>query len=587
MTVNAICYDDKPQIRKRLKKSFGKVCSAKMIKRKLPIVGWLPKYNVNTLVQDMIAGITVGLTAIPQGLAYAIIAGLSPEYGLYSGLVAGVVYTFFGSCKDITVGPTAIMAAIVAKFVAYSSDFAILASFLAGIVELLMGVLNFGFLVEFISGPVISGFTTAAVLQIASSQLKGLFGLRGSAGTYFAESAVSFVRNIKTTTLWDPILGFSTIVILLLLKKLGRGCSITGGVSEKIRCYVSLSRNAIVVVIGMLVAFIVKRTTGDEPVVLIGDIVKGLPTPKLPPFSTTVGNDSYIFGDMLQVFGPSSFVLPFVAILEAVAVAKSFADGVQVDANQEMIALGLCNIVSSFVSSMPTTGSFTKSALNRASGVKTPAGGIFNCLLIVLSVTLLASTFYYVPKASLAGLIITAMMSMVDYEIFGRLWVHSKRELCVLIVTIIMCLGVGLEYGIVTGILLDALFILYSKARPTVYVYSQKEPRADLVVITLNYNLSYCAAEHVRKSILVAAEGISSDSLIIIDGTNLRKIDSTIASTLATVANDVNNKICPCLFLNFDEKLSKMCTALKPQLADKFFCCKKLSDVADMYFKGV
>ncbi|XP_047505316.1 sodium-independent sulfate anion transporter-like [Pieris napi] len=588
MTVlDGVYYQDEARIKRRFKKSIKNVCSTKTLKRKLPIIQWLPTYSFGILIQDFIAGITVGLTAIPQGIAYAIIAGLSPEYGLYSGIMGGLVYVFFGSCKDVTVGPTAIMAAMVGKYVrGYSAEFAVLAAFLAGIVELLMGVFNFGFLVEFISAPVISGFTTAAALQIASSQLKSLFGLDGSSGTFFAESAVSFVKNIKTATLWDPILGFGTILVLVILKRVGHGCSLSGTTSQKIRWYISLSRNAVVVIIGMLAAFIIKQILDDEPVILIGDISRGLPVPKLPPFSAVVGNETYNFYDMLSSFGPQSLVLPLVAILEAVAIAKAFAGGLQVDANQEMIALGLCNIASSFVSSMPITGSFTKTALNHASGVQTPAGGIFNCLLIILSLTTLTSTFYYIPKASLAGLIITAMLSMIDYKMFGRLWTHSKRELFVLIATVIICLGVGLEYGIMTGVFFDAAIILYGKARPTLDFYTMKASK-DLIVVPLNYNYSYCAAEHVRNILLKAVLNASQDSFIIIDGTNLLNIDTTVATNLMSVSQNIDKRACPVLFLNFDEPLKKMCIAINPLFEEKFISTVRISDVVDVYLKNI
>lgn len=585
--LDGICNNDEPKIKRRFKKSMKKVCSKKTIERKLPIIQWLPKYSLGALIQDFIAGITVGLTAIPQGIANALIAGLSPEYGLNAGLLGGFVYLIFGSVKDITVGPTAIIAAMISQYVDYSSDFAVLATFLAGIVEFLMGALNFGFLVEFISVPVISGFTTAAALQIAASQFKSLFGLQGSAGNYFAQSVVYFVENIKTARLWDPILGFGTIFGILLLKRFGQGCSNSGGIIQTIRWYLSLSRNAVVVVIGIIIAFIIKQTLDQEPLILVGAIKRGLPTPSLPPFSTTVGNETYSFIDMVGVFGPKALIIPLVSTLEAVAIAKAFSGGLQVDSNQEMIALGLCNIASSCVNSMPITGSFTKTALNHASGVRTTAGGIFNCLLVILSLTTLTTTFYYIPKASLAGLVISAMLAMIDFKIFGKLWRHSKREFCVLIATLAVCLGVGLEYGIITGVLFDAIILLYGKARPSIEFYILKGTRGDLFVVPLNYTLSYCASEQVRRTILSAARTVSTDSYVVIDGTNLQRIDLTIASNLVSVADDVNKRACPVVFLNFNESIKRMCLDLKPQFSEKFVKSLNVSDTIDVYLKCV
>ncbi|CAH2074590.1 unnamed protein product, partial [Iphiclides podalirius] len=581
-------HHERPTIRRRIKNSVKSACSAKTLEKRLPILRWLPKYSATLLIQDIIAGITVGLTAIPQGIAYAVVAGLSPEYGLYAGLLSGFVYLVFGSCKDITVGPTAIMSTMTAKYVAdYSADFAVLAAFLTGLVALGMGILNLGFLVEFISIPVISGFTTAAALQIAAAQLKSLFGLSGASGSFFAQSVYNFVKNLRTAKLWDPVLGFSTILILVCLKKLGEGCGRNDGPSRQLRWFVSLARNAVVVIIGIVVAYVLKVTTDSEPLVLIGDIGSGLPKFRPPPFSTTVGNETYSFSDMTRVLGPESIVLPLVAILESVAIAKAFAGGVRVDATQEMIALGLCNIIGSFVRSMPVTGSFTRTALNHASGVQTPAGGIFTGSLIILALSLLTSTFYYIPKASLAGLIITAMFSMIDYTIFPRLWATRKKELLVIVSTMIVCLCVGLEYGIVTGIVVDAAMLLYSTARPSINIDIVKGEKGDLIILQLTEKVAYCAAEHVRRAVLQASQAAVVDSIVIIDGTSLRNMDSTVASNLISVVKDLEKNSCQILFLNFDSQLKKMSTDINAKISSKFVTASNVLDIVDFTPKSV
>ncbi|CAH0718789.1 unnamed protein product, partial [Brenthis ino] len=555
----------------KMKKSAKNTCNIKTLKKRLPIVEWLPKYNFTTLIQDIIAGITVGLTAIPQGIAYAIVAGLSPEYGLYAGLLGGIVYLFIGSCKDITIGPTAIMSAMTAKYVSgYSSDYAILVSFLSGWTILIMGVLNLGFLVEFISIPVISGFTTAAALQIASAQFISLFGLNGSSGNYFAESVYNFTKNISTFRIRDATLGFTTIIILVLLKRLGQGCSRTDGFVKKMRWFISLARNAVVVIIGIAIAYIIKITTDTEPLKIIGEISSGLPKFQPPPFNTFAGNETHTFTDMLQNLGPQAIAIPLVAILELVAIAKAFADGAPIDATQEMIALGICNIVGSFALSMPTTGSFTRTALNNASGVQTQAGGIFTALLILLALSLLTSTFYYIPKASLAALIITAMFYMIDYQIVKRLWNSSKRELFILFATICVCLFFGLEYGIMAGIVIDAVSLLFSTARPKIEVNTLNTAKKDVILLCLPQNLSYCAADHVRRKILDSAMDAEYETLLIVDGTNLQNMDSTVASNLMSIIKDVEKKGVQIVFLNFAVMLKKTCTDINTKYNYKF-----------------
>ncbi|XP_063360068.1 sodium-independent sulfate anion transporter-like [Cydia amplana] len=579
MTVLTVTSENGNKVRRRLKKCSKDLCSVKTVKKRLPITEWLPEYNLTKLIQDIIAGITVGLTAIPQGIAYAVVAGLSPEYGLYAGLMGGFVYLFFGSCKDVTVGPTAIMSAMVSKYVSgYSADFAVLASFLSGLVELCMGILHLGFLVEFISLPVISGFTTAAALQIAAGQLKSIFGLDGKSGNYFSESLYNFVINFKSIKVWDPILGFLTIGILLVLKNIGQGCSRTDGLTKQVRWFVSLARNAVVVIIGMVIAYILKVATGSEPLILIGDIGSGLPKIEPPPFSTTVGNETYSFSDMMSVLGPQSIVLPLVAIFESVAIAKAFAGGKPVDATQEMMALGICNIVSSFTKSMPITGSFTRTAINNASGVHTPAGGVFTGFIILLALSILTSTFYFIPKASLAGLIITAMFSMIDFDIFGRLWRNSKIELFLLLITMAFSLSIGLEYGIVAGIVMNAAILLYTVSRPSVEITTILCEKGEYLSILLPDKLSYCAAEHFRRKVLQASQDVIN-AAIIIDGSNFKKMDSTVASNLMSVIQDLDKAGRKVMFLNFSNSIVNLCLDINPNYTDRFVIASNSEDV--------
>lgn len=569
----------KRTISAKMRKMGKSACSVQQLRKRLPIIQWLPYYNTTKLLQDAIAGTTVALTAIPQGIAYAVVTGLSPEYGLYAGLMGGFVYLFFGGSKDITVGPTAVVSAMTAKYViGRSADFAVLAAFLSGIVELAMGVLQLGFLVDFISGPVINGFTTAAAFQIASGQLKSLLGLEGPAGHVFSGSIYYFTQNVTTAKLWDSVLGISTIATLFLLKRFGQGCSRTGNGIEKLRWFISLARNAIVVFAGMIIAYILKVVTNTEPLRLIGDIGSGLPSFSAPPFSTSVGNETYTFFDMLNVYGPQSIVLPLVSILESVAVAKAFAGGAQLDATQEMIALGFCNIIGSFVRSLPVTGSFTRTALNNASGVQTPAGGIFTSCIIILALSLLTSTFYFIPKSSLAGLIITAMYSMVHFDIFVNLWRNSKRELLILLLTMAVSLTAGLEFGIMAGTLAEAVILLYRSARPTVQVKTVKTESMELIVIPLNDRITYCAAEYVRSTIFKAALKKCLGNFIVVDGTDLRNMDSTVAANLMAGVKDLEKNSVNIIFMNFTPKLQRMCTDMAPKMNDKFITGRSYED---------
>ncbi|KMQ92876.1 sodium-independent sulfate anion transporter [Lasius niger] len=329
------------------------------------------------------------------------------------------VYLVFGSSKDITVGPTAIMALLVQKYVIkLGEDLAVLMCFLSGAVITVMGVLHLGFLVGFISMPVICGFSNAAAIIIATSQLGTLLGIKGRSES-FIDAISKVINHIDEIQLWDTVLGVCSMVVLVLLKKLPGKKS--GSPFEKFMWLMSLARNAIVVMVGTIIAYAL-FSYEIKPFQITGNITEGLPSFSLPPFTVTHGNHTYTFMMLIEEFGSSTLSIPLIAILESIAIAKTFAKGKTLDANQEMLALGLCNIFGSFVRSMPVTGSFTRTAVNNASGVKTPMGGVITGTLVLLACGLLTSTFKFIPKATLAAVIIIAMFYMFEINTFTVLW---------------------------------------------------------------------------------------------------------------------------------------------------------------------
>ncbi|XP_041978294.1 sodium-independent sulfate anion transporter-like isoform X2 [Aricia agestis] len=551
-----------------LRRAASRLCSVESWRRRLPITIWLPQYNVDRLFRDAIAGFTVGLTSIPQGIAYAIVAGLPPQVGLYSSVFPGLVYVFLGSCKDVTVGPTAILAALLAKYVAISPDFAYLGSFLTGCVIMLLGICQLGFLLDFISKPVISGFTTAAALQISASQLKSLFRTTGSSGGTFISAFVSFIQNIKTVQLWDTLLGLSSIAALYIIKAI----SITPSPSDgpwrstlATAClYMGRARNALVVLAGSTLAFLLYRE-GETPFALTGTIHSGLPNFGPPPFSTVVGNTTLNFGDMLATYGPQGLVLPLVAILESIAIAKAFAGSSAVDCTQEMIAVGACNMVASFAQAMPATGSFTRTALNNACGVTSPAGSFFKASVVLLAVTLLAEAFYFIPRASLAAVIMVAMASLIDLVVVRTLWRHSKTELLVWILTVLVGAGVGLEYGIAAGVAADAVRILAGAARPHITVKQFKVGSRECSMVTLEGALRSAGAARLTRAVRRAAE-----RLLVIDGTRLLSADVAVTEDLAQVLKELDAAKRRYVLWNFSPALQRALCELHPAVRRSF-----------------
>nr|CAD7588522.1 unnamed protein product [Timema genevievae] len=507
----------------------------KVVRRNIPILTWLPKYNLDTFVSDLIAGVTVGLTVMPQGLAYATLAGLEPQYGLYSAFMGCFVYLILGSCKDITIGPTALMALMTyQQVVGRNPDFAVLLCFLSGCVQLLMSVLHLGVLVDFISIPVTVGFTSATSVIIAVSQLKGLLGLSFTSSG-FVDNVKKVYQQIGETRLGDTVLGGVCIVILLLLRKLK---DVKLGPKDdkpsdrqrllmKIFWLVSTSRNALVVIVCSVLAFMFHTSEKGLPFLLTGTVRSGLPPFGLPPFSTVIGNQSYSFMDMCSELGSSIVLVPIIAVLGNVAIAKAFASGQSVNATQELLTLGLCNILGSFASSMPVTGSFSRSAVNHASGVKTPLGGLYTGVLILLALSLLTPYFYFIPKASLAAVIICAVIFMIEYEVVQPMWKSSR---------------VGI----------NIVFLLYPSARPAIHVerkttHSGKE----YLMVTPGNSLYFPAVDFIRTNVgRVGVKQGSSQLPVIVDCRFILGADFTAAKGIAALIDDFHKRKQPIYFYN-------------------------------------
>nr|XP_054313820.1 sodium-independent sulfate anion transporter isoform X4 [Pongo pygmaeus] len=447
-------------------------CSPAAVQRRLPILAWLPSYSLQWLKMDFVAGLSVGLTAIPQSLAYAEVAGLPPQYGLYTAFMGCFVYFFLGTSRDVTLGPTAIMSLLVSFYTFHEPAYAVLLAFLSGCIQLAMGVLRLGFLLDFISCPVIKGFTSAAAVTIGFGQIKNLLGLQNIPRQFFLQVYHTFLR-IAETRVGDAVLGLVCMLLLLVLKlmrdhmppvhpEMPPGVRLSRGLVWA----ATTARNALVVSFAALVAYSFE-VTGYQPFILTGETAEGLPPVRIPPFSVTTANGTISFTEMVQDMGAGLAVVPLMGLLESIAVAKAFAsqNNYRIDANQELLAIGLTNILGSLVSSYPVTGSFGRTAVNAQSGVCTPAGGLVTGVLVLLSLDYLASLFYYIPKAALAAVIIMAVAPLFDTKIFRTLWRVKRLDLLPLCVTFLLCFW-EMQYGILAGALVSLLILLHSAARP-------------------------------------------------------------------------------------------------------------------------
>ncbi|XP_043686821.1 sodium-independent sulfate anion transporter isoform X3 [Vespula pensylvanica] len=512
--------------RKKKKKNF----SANS-RKYLLILQWLPKYNQFQAISDVIAGITIGLTMIPQSIAYAALAGLTAQYGLYSSFLGGFIYLLLGTTKEVSIGPTSLMSLLTMEYTHdMPIDFVVLLTFLAGCVELTMGLLNLGFLVDFISIPVTSAFTSAAAIIIIVAQIQGLLGLRYKSYNIIDTMNKTF-KNIEKVHLPDVALSFSCIVFLLLFRKLQDFGNKTGNKeitrTKKILWFLSIGRNALVVLITSIISFNLTLQE-SSPFTLSGKVKPGLPAVSVPPFLSQIGNRTYTFFDMCSHYGSGIFMIPIIAVLTNVAIAKVFASGNSLNAKQEMLTLGICNILGSFFSSMPTCGALTRSAVSAASGIQTPMAGLYTGILTLLALSFLTPYFYYIPRATLAAVLVSAVFFMIDLRIFKVLWKGSRKDAIAAIVTFVVCIVCNIEVGLLLGAALNIIFLLHPSARPNL---STIECKTDLgneyLILKPDTGFYYPAVDFLSNKLETIATKYEEQVPLLVDCERFQGFDYT------------------------------------------------------------
>ncbi|KAI5698729.1 hypothetical protein M8J75_011234 [Diaphorina citri] len=524
-----------------------------LLRRKVPILAWLPKYNVNAAVSDVLAGITVGLTLIPQAIAYASLAGLNPKYGLYSSIFGGVMYIFLGTTKQLSVGPTSIMALLCLTYTHDTSlEMVAFLTFLTGLVQLTCGLLSLGFVVEFVSLPVVSGFTSSTAIIMASSQLKYFLGIQFKPKN-FLDMYVQLFKNIGKTKYSDLSLGVACVVLLLFMKRL-QDIKLTDkeppGVKIKylksFLWFISTGRNAFILMGCAIITYVLKNTHEKVPFALVGNIESGFPSLAFPPTHININGTDLGLLDMVSHLNTGIFLVPLVGLVANVAIAKAFSEGKIVDASQEMIALGMGNLAGSFINAMPVASSFSRSAVNNASGVQTTLGGLYTSIIVLLSLSLLTPYLQYIPQASLAAVLVCAVLTLVEIEIMAVLWKTNKRNFLTLVVTFAACLLIGIEIGLLCGICLDIFNLLHFNARPNVHfdkkVFWLFEPSGGLLFPTVDYLREVVLSkiyEDNNKNKMLHRTRAAGDVYIIINCSHIDKTDYTAAKA-AFVSADQN-----------------------------------------------
>ncbi|XP_063980846.1 sodium-independent sulfate anion transporter-like isoform X2 [Diachasmimorpha longicaudata] len=529
------------------------------INKYVPITRWLPKYSRFYAISDFIAGITLGLTMIPQSIAYAGLAHLTPQYGLYSSFIGGFVYIFFGTIKEVSIGATSLMALVTAEFTSTKNpDFAVLLCFLAGCAELCMGIFNLGFLVDFISIPVTSGFTSATSIIIVISQLPGLVGVKIK-----SESIIHTLVQLyekRWLIRWnDTALGITCILFLLAFRKLKdipcdaikRRNQSAGILLEKTLWFLSISRNALIVVITSTITFRYHQD-GEYIFNTAATVRPGLPEFSPPPFSTQHENVTYSFYEMCSHLGSGIIMVPLIAVLANVAIAKAFVRDGPVEATQEMLTLGVCNIAGSFFRSMPTCGAFTRSAVGSASGIQTPMAGLYSGIMTLLALSFLTPYFGFIPRSTLSAVLIAAVIFLIDVKIMKVLWRGNKKDLFIAVGTFIISILLNVETGLLFGTVVNALFLLYLSARPTVEIHSRKTVLDDkYVLVKPEIGLFYPAVSFLTTKIIkVAYREARGIYPVVVDFERLQGIDYTATKGIENLINAFEGKSQQLIFLH-------------------------------------
>ena len=495
----------------------------------IPILEWLPNYKKDWLKGDIGAGLTVGVMLIPQGLAYASIAGLPPVYGLYASIVPIIIYAIFGTSRQLAVGPVAMVSLLIATAIGSfeglsTADYiayAILLAFLVGAFQFLLGVFRLGFLVNFLSHPVVSGFTSAAALIIGLSQLKDLLGINISR-THHINEIVSEAINRSAEINWLAIvIGIMGILIIIGIKKINK----------------SLPSQLFAVIFGIVVVSLFGLGSGEYAVNIVKEIPSSLPRFQMPIFDISI----------IQVLIPMALTIAVVSFMESIAVAKAIQSKhrtYKVVPNQELISLGLANVFGSFFQSFATTGGFSRTAVNDQAGAKTGMASIISALLIIVTLLFLTPLFYNLPKAILASVIMVAVFGLIDYKEAIHLWKSNRTDFFLLLVTFIATLTIGIEQGIGIGVILSLAMVIYKTTKPHVAVlanipgthfYRNIERFKDelsihenILIVRFDAQLYFANVSFFKDTLEdLASEKGKGLKLIIIDGESMNNLDSS------------------------------------------------------------
>ncbi|MGD8768139.1 MAG: sulfate permease [Methyloceanibacter sp.] len=435
------------------------------LRKFIPVLDWGRTYNGTALSNDLVAAVIVTIMLIPQSLAYALLAGLPPEAGIYASIVPILLYAIFGTSRALAVGPVAVVSLMTASAVGQVAEqgtagyvaAALTLALLSGGFLLALGVLRLGFLANFLSHPVIAGFITASGILIACSQLKHILGVEAG-GKTLLEMLGSLRAHLDETNMITLAIGVAAIAFLFWVRTGLKPVLLKIGFGPKVSDLITKAGPIVAVVAATLAAWYF--SLNERGLSIVGEVPQSLPPLTMPGLAP----------DLIAELAVPAILISIIGFVESVSVAQTLAakKRQRIDPDQELIGLGAANVGAAFTGGYPVTGGFARSVVNFDAGAETPAAGAYTAVGLAIAAVALTPLLYFLPKAALAATIIVAVLSLVDLSILKKTWGYSKSDFGAVAATILLTLLLGVEVGVATGVAISVLLHLYKTSRPHV-----------------------------------------------------------------------------------------------------------------------
>ncbi len=512
-----------------------------------PILCWLPSYKREDLASDLTAGTIVAIMLIPQSMAYALLAGLPPQMGLYASILPLIVYAIFGTSRSLGVGPVAIVSLMVSSTLlpmaqpnsAEYIGLAVALSLLSGFILIALGAIKAGFFTNFMSHPVIAGFTSAAAIIIAFSQFKYLLGIEIGRSSFIPTILWETAHKLDTIHVPTLLIAVASLVLLFGRNRIGASLQRSGLIDDFAADMLPKAMPLVVVV--MATGLVWWLGLADKGVKIVGEIPQGLPGIALPALDL----------GMVEKLFVGAFLIAVVGFLESVSVARTLASKrrQKIVPDQELVAMGASNIASALTGGYPVAGSFSRSSVNFASGARTQLSGLVTVLFVIVTLLVLTPALYNLPKATLAAIIVVAVSSLVDFHPVSHMWKYMKLDAVSFLATFAAVLLLGVEEGILAGMALSIVFFLWRTSQPNLVELGRlgetqlyRDARShevttydNLLMLRVDMSLYFANAAHLEDHVLRYVADHPKVEHFVLVCSSVNMIDASALETLESL----------------------------------------------------